>query len=165
MRTLSLQANFTLVGALSETAIAVLGLFTGGAGGVHQPPNLGDMLVVMTGEWKYHEYTIIYYYHIIIYYYILLYFHGGRCLFSLIFTTFQTPRGLGQGDILIGRRFDGTDYSCPPCMRGEWQEDGQRLFFICQFAICGNTTILNNKDNNSKDNKDKDNACYRLLTT
>ena len=88
----------------------------------------------MTGEWKYHEYTIIYYYHIIIYYYILLYFHGGRCLFSLIFTTFQTPRGLGQGDILIGRRFDGTDYSCPPCMRGEWQEDGQRLFFICQFT-------------------------------
>ena len=25
------------------------------------------------------------------------------------------------------------------------------------FAIYGNTTILNNKDNNSKDNKDKDN--------
>ena len=58
MRNLSLQANFTLVGALSETAIAVLGLFTGGAGGVYQPPNLEDMLVVMTGEWKYHEYTM-----------------------------------------------------------------------------------------------------------
>ena len=157
-----MQANFTLVGALSETAIAVLGLFTGGAGGVYRPPNLEDMLVIMTGEWKYHEYTIIYYYHIIIYYYILSYFHEGRCLFSLIFTTFQTPRGLGRGDILIGRRFDGTDCSCPPCMRGEWHEDGQRLFY---FTIYGNTTILNNKDNNSKDNKDKDNACYRLLTT
>ena len=50
MRNLSLQANFTLVGALSETAIAVLGLFTKGAGGVYRPPNLEDMLVIMTGE-------------------------------------------------------------------------------------------------------------------
>jgi hypothetical protein len=45
-----LQANFTLVGALSETVIAVLGLFSGGAGGVYRPPDLEEMLVMMTGE-------------------------------------------------------------------------------------------------------------------
>ena len=71
-----MQANFTLVGALSETAIAVLGLFTGGAGGVYQPPNLEDMLVVMTGEWKYHEYTMnLPLYTIIISLYTIIYYH------------------------------------------------------------------------------------------
>ena len=43
-------------------------------------------------------------------------------------------------------------------MRGEWHEDGQRLFFIYHlFTIYGNTTILNNKDNNNKDNNNNDN--------
>jgi hypothetical protein len=43
------QANFNLVGALSETAIAMLALFTGG---LRRPPNLREMLMIMTGMSK-----------------------------------------------------------------------------------------------------------------
>ena len=35
------------MGVLAETAIAVLGLFTGG---LRQPPNLDEMLLIMTGK-------------------------------------------------------------------------------------------------------------------
>ena len=35
------------MGVLAETAIAVLGLFTGG---LRQPPNLEEMLLIMTGK-------------------------------------------------------------------------------------------------------------------
>ena len=42
-----LQANFELVGAVSEAALALLGMISGG---VRQPPDLEGMLRIMTGE-------------------------------------------------------------------------------------------------------------------
>lgn len=42
-----LQANFELVGAVSEAALALLGMISGG---VRRPPDLEELLRIMTGK-------------------------------------------------------------------------------------------------------------------